>query len=225
MWERGFVDESKLQCYKIKVLDDSGEIVPQFSLEYMVQNCPDFLDEMSQLEYVCQQLGSTAVITTKYHAEYAGEGIEYSWGYSKSIYRRSPLKIKKGKENFDKLVSNCISRDVMQKTLIRRFSKRARQYMLSYQSLEKHDENENESNIVGQCISQQKIEKMKLLLKSHRAAIDFDKNFVVQSVTEANFNWDKELLLPVDIDKQRSKKKSSKRKRNESKNESGNISS
>ncbi len=146
------------------------------------------------------------MITTKYHAEYAGEGIEYSWGYSKSIYRRSPLKIKKVKENFDKLVSNCISRDVMQKTLIRRFSKRARQYMLSYQSLEKHDENENNSNIVGQCISQQKIEKMKLLLKSHRAAIDFNKNFMVQSVTEANFNWDKELLLPVDIDKQRSKK-------------------
>jgi len=86
MWERGFVDESKLQCYKIKVLDDSGEIVPQFSLEYMVQNCPDFLDEMSQLEHVYQQLGSTAVITTKFHAEYAGEGVEYSWGYSKSIY-------------------------------------------------------------------------------------------------------------------------------------------
>ena len=54
MWERGFVDESKLQCYKIKVLDDSGEIVPEFSLENMVKSCHDFLNEMSQLEYVCQ---------------------------------------------------------------------------------------------------------------------------------------------------------------------------
>ena len=103
MWERGFVDESKLQCHKIKVLDDSGEIVPEFSLENMVKSCHDFLNEMSQLEYVCWQLSSTAAITTKYHAEFAGEGIEYSWGFSKAIYRKSPLKIKKGKENFDNL--------------------------------------------------------------------------------------------------------------------------
>jgi hypothetical protein len=29
--EWGFVDESKLQCYKKTVLDDSGEIIPEFS--------------------------------------------------------------------------------------------------------------------------------------------------------------------------------------------------
>jgi len=37
-------------------------------------------NEKSQLEYVCESLGVEALITTKYHAEYAGEGIEYSWG-------------------------------------------------------------------------------------------------------------------------------------------------
>jgi hypothetical protein len=175
MWERGFVDESKLQCYKIKALNDSGEIVPEFFLENMVKSCHDFLNEMFPLEHVCRQLSSTAVITTKYHAEFAGEGIEYSWGFSKSIYRRSPLKIKKGKENFDKLVSKCISRGVMKKKLIRRFSKRAQEYMLSYQSLEKHDDEDINSMAAGQCISQQRIEEMKLLFKSHQAAIDFDK--------------------------------------------------
>ena len=48
-----------------------------------------------------------ASITTKYHAEYAGEGIEYSWGASKAVYRRYPLASKKRKENFDKHVSKC----------------------------------------------------------------------------------------------------------------------
>jgi hypothetical protein len=43
-------ENSKLQCYKMKVLDDSGEIEPEFSLENVVQSCYDFLNEMSQLE-------------------------------------------------------------------------------------------------------------------------------------------------------------------------------
>jgi hypothetical protein len=51
----------------------------------MVKSYHEFLNEMSQLEYVCQQLSSTAVITTKHHAEVAEEDIEYSWGFSKSI--------------------------------------------------------------------------------------------------------------------------------------------
>ena len=46
--------------------------------------CTDFTNEKTQLEYVCGCLGVKVVITTKYHAEYAGEGIEYSWGAAKS---------------------------------------------------------------------------------------------------------------------------------------------
>ena len=61
----------------------------------------------------------------KYHAEFAREGIEFLRGFSQAIYHRSPLNIKKGKANFHKLVSKCISRDIMKKTLIWRFSKRA----------------------------------------------------------------------------------------------------
>jgi hypothetical protein len=50
-----------------------------------------------------------ALITTKYHAEYAGEGIEYSWGAAKAMYRRYPLASKKGKEKFVDLVLKCTS--------------------------------------------------------------------------------------------------------------------
>jgi hypothetical protein len=75
-----------------------------------------------QLEFVSQSLGVEALITTKYHAEYAGKGIEYSWGASKAVYCRYPLASKKGKDNFNKLVAKCISRDLLMMERIWKFS-------------------------------------------------------------------------------------------------------
>ncbi len=75
------------------------------------------------------------MITTKYHAEFTGEGIGYSKGLAKAMYRKYPLVSKKGKRNFNALVSKCISRDVLTKDQVQRFCKRARSYMLTYKSL------------------------------------------------------------------------------------------
>ncbi len=118
------------------MLDEDGNMVPEFSLQPMMTNCPDILNEILQLEYVCQQLDTKTILTTMYHAEFASEGIEYSWGYSKSFYHMFPLKMKQGQDKFDKLVSKCISRETMRKDLVRRFSIRARLCMLSYQDME-----------------------------------------------------------------------------------------
>ena len=38
-------------------------------------------NELSRLDYVCQELGARSLITKKFHVEYSVEGIEYSWGY------------------------------------------------------------------------------------------------------------------------------------------------
>lgn len=35
-----------------------------------------------------------------------------------------------------------------------------------------------------------KIENMKKVLKSHRAALDFDKNFIISSITANDFNFE-----------------------------------
>lgn len=102
---------------------------------HILQKCTDFANETSQLEYVGKSLGVRVIITTKYHAEYAGEGIEYSWGYSKSVYRRHPLSAKQGKDSFNKLVDKCISRDLITVDMVRKFSKRARGYMRAYAML------------------------------------------------------------------------------------------
>ena len=122
-------------------------------------------------------LGAKALTTTKYHAEYAGEGIEYLWGAAKAIYRRYPLTSKRGKTNFDLLVAKCISREVLTTEMVQKFSHQARSYMLTYKILEvtKH-QSESGSE-----------------MKSHGAALDFDKDFIMKSITATDFNFNKEV--------------------------------
>ena len=91
---RGWINEQLLHKYKIVARDEDGSVIPEFSLLHLLENCTDFKNETSQLEYLCEALGVRAVITTKYHAEYAGEGVEYSWGLSELHYQRYPLESK-----------------------------------------------------------------------------------------------------------------------------------
>ena len=193
-----------MKQYRKRVLDENGDTVPEMSLCHMLEQCHDFLHEKTQLEYVCEQLGVKALITTKYHCEFAGEGIEYSWAFSKSLYHRSPLKLKRDKDNFDRLVATCTSREVMKKEIIRRVSKCARQSMLSYQALGLHSDQVNIDT--DQYFSQKKIEKMKAMLKCHRAAIDFDSNFVMSTVSSADFEWNTEFHQSAP-DKKRKRKR------------------
>jgi len=76
LWERGWIDESMVKEYKVHAEDDVGMIIPEYSLTLLMENCTDFKNEMSQLEFICHSLSCKALITTKCHAEFAGEGIE-----------------------------------------------------------------------------------------------------------------------------------------------------
>ena len=65
------------------------------------------------------------IFTTKYHAEFSGEGIEYSWGVAKSVYRALKIEDKKGLSNFKDNVEKCLSsEDVLTKEVVRRVSKK-----------------------------------------------------------------------------------------------------
>ena len=84
------------------------------------------------------------------------------------MYRKFPLSSKKGKQNFDALVSKCKSMMVLTKDVVRKFSQRARSYMLKYKSLELEDTNKNfeTKNETTNLITLVKIESMKNVLKS-----------------------------------------------------------
>ena len=60
-------------------------------------SCLDFAEEMTALQHVGHELGVSILTTPKFHAKMAGEGIEYSWEVSKSVYCRMPLDSRKGK--------------------------------------------------------------------------------------------------------------------------------
>jgi hypothetical protein len=67
------------------------------------------------------------IITPKIHAELAGEGIEYSWGVTKGVYRRKPLRAKKGKESFfQALVHECTSREILSTKTVRKLLRRTK---------------------------------------------------------------------------------------------------
>jgi len=76
----------------------------------------------------------TLMIKPTYHCELAGEGIEYGWGFFKKDYRRTPHAEKKGRDLF----RSCVKKSLKKVTVehIRRFSARARRYMLTYMLLD-----------------------------------------------------------------------------------------
>ena len=61
--------------------------------------------------------------------------------------------------------------------------------MLTYKSVELSDNNNNGDEIVNN-VTLTKIENMKKVLKSHCAALDFDKNFITNSITADDFNFE-----------------------------------
>ena len=87
----------------------------------------DFIEEETLLQYHGRLLGVSIDRTPKCHPEMAGEGIEYSWGMAKLLYRKLPLKEKKSKEKFNKSVRECLSRANITIHRQRLFSRRARQ--------------------------------------------------------------------------------------------------
>ncbi len=162
LWERGWINANKLSEYKLILHDSEGFVVKDYSLPILMGSCSDFVNKKSQLEYVCQSLGVEALITMNYHAEYAAEGIELSWGASKAVYRKYPLACKKGKANFDSLVAKCISRDLLTTERIRKYSQRARSYMLTYSSLQFIHEGKGQDQVMtNNTFTYTKIEKMK----------------------------------------------------------------
>ena len=107
----------------------------EWSLKCLMANCFDFAEELTALQYVGSQLGVSVIIAPKFHAELAGEGVEYSWGVVKGVYRQKPLQSKRNKESFRQLVNDVTSRDILTTKTVRKLSRRARAYICAYSSL------------------------------------------------------------------------------------------
>ncbi len=179
LWERGWIDEAQRDTYTMDVATDGDSEVLEgaedWSLKCLVASWLHFAKEMTALQHVGSQLGVSVIIIPKFHAELAGEGVEYRWGFAKGIYRRKPLNSKKSKEDaFKRLVSDVASREVLTVDTVRKLSRRARAYICAYYSMY---ESQNRGNDTIK-LTLPLIERLVKAFKTHRAAISFDAGFV-----------------------------------------------
>jgi hypothetical protein len=110
-----------------------------YSLQHLLTECKDFQEEEAAFQYLRSQMGVTVQLTPKFHAELAGEGVEYCWTQAKSHYRRVPVSGKRGRENVKQQLVNreCTCPvNVICKERVEKFSTRAQAYICTYHHLD-----------------------------------------------------------------------------------------
>jgi len=191
LWERGWIateDEEGNQINPRKYYtmdgpkDKYGETIKERSLKYLASQLYDFANERTSLQALGETLGATVDRTPKCHPEMAGEGIEYSWGCGKNRYRHLPINQRKTKEDFFNSVRSCMNSAAITRDMIRRFSRRARRYMVCYYKLAKGLVEGGEYDTLKQDGLILQVEKLLKECKTHRCAMDFDTKFIVESM-------------------------------------------
>ncbi len=162
------------------------------------------------LRVLCTQLGVTVLLMPQFHAELAGEGVEYSWAHSKAYYQCMPLSRKRGRDNFKQLVKDCtcpVNVRLLTKQRIEKFaSRRARAYICTYHHLNQEQKkraaeagaDQNSVSNTGsttpvagipppkQELLYSEIERLLMkAFKGHRCALDFDRGFVHSELRNA----------------------------------------
>ena len=146
LFERGYIDITKVKSARSgrysklgkKGDFEFGELTAEgkkYALKHIINECSDFLQEKTDLEHLLEEISTdintfSVLYTPKFHCELAGEGIEYSWGVSKKIYRKKTFQEKRSFESFVRLVKESLDRVTVE--MARKFSKKARRYMLGY---------------------------------------------------------------------------------------------
>ncbi|KAG7345273.1 hypothetical protein IV203_032804 [Nitzschia inconspicua] len=135
--ERGLIDHINHHLYSANPKKNpDGTLNAEKSLRSIVGQCTNFQNELTHLQVMADELKVQVMFTPKFHAEMAGEGIEYSWGFAKGSYRRKPLKKKRKRADFEDLVDECTNVETeLTKARIRKFSARARAYLCTYHYL------------------------------------------------------------------------------------------
>jgi hypothetical protein len=204
LWERGLIEKEFLDKYTLDGRKDSitGKVDLHYSLRHLLAECTDFKHEETALQYLGSQLGVMVLLTPKFHAELAGEGVEYSWAHAKAFYRRMPLSRKRGREKFKQLVKDCVCPvTVLTKERIEKFASRARAYICTYHHLEQQQQHEAAAAAATAAgvappatlavpkpkeeLLYSEIERLMKAFKGHRCALDFDRGFVHSVLKEA----------------------------------------
>lgn len=191
LYERGLLDPSKNYTkYGRKDADDN--LIPGTSLVQILAACPDFANERSFIEHLGDLLGVVVKSTPKYHAELAGEGIEYMWAVIKNWFKRLPIDERRTREKFRQKVAYALSREHCTLIRSRGSARRARCYIQAYLQLHEGEDIANTPAEAGSTGGQSKpfadIEELAQKLsrtgrkkyRKHRDVADTDTSYVEQ---------------------------------------------
>ena len=79
--------------------------------------------------------GHCIISSPKCHPELAGNGVEYGWGHSKRMYRKSNTGTEAMmRKQQRKRVLDSISHDVLPRDRLMKFARKAREYNIVYRS-------------------------------------------------------------------------------------------
>ena len=122
--------------------DADGRVDFSLSYVHLMKNCEDFKTEKMSLQDLASKIGVEVRSSPKYHAELAGEGIEYVWALTKNWFKRQPLSQRKTRGQFTALAEKALSTAMVTAKACRASSRRARSYILAYLYLEETGDEE-----------------------------------------------------------------------------------
>jgi len=188
LWERGWIDETKLSEYTLKgkanQMDGDQNILPEyrrFVLRHLMSQCADFKEEKSAMEVLLEDLSKKSLnnqkvellVSPKYHCELAGEGVEYAWAVMKKYYRRKALEEKNTKKKFEKVVREAVQS--VKQSSVELFAARCRRYMIAYLKLDEG----------GGELTYKLIERFVKVSKTHRNIGDQEKGFIQKAILDS----------------------------------------
>ena len=81
-----------------------NDTVPGSSLKKLIDDLPDFKEEIAFLQFQAERPGIKLRCSPEYHPEIAGEAVEFCLASSKNTYHRYKIKDKRTKVKFIRLV-------------------------------------------------------------------------------------------------------------------------
>ena len=124
---------------------------------------PIFLSAKSKLVTITEDKGHILILSAKYHAEAAGQGIEYCFGRTKWWFKKHN---RESTDALKELSAQAFTHDVVSVDHVRKFARKNRDYHRVYRA-----------GVVG--IEAEDAVKM---CKSHRCALDTDYTFITEDL-------------------------------------------
>ena len=142
-YERGLIngfEYSGMDLWRMNVIhsktsDGPDSDITVKGLADLLDDCSDFKNEKTMLEYIGEKCNIVMVMSPKCHPEIAGEAIEMIWGIAKVRFRRIPLSDRKTGDAFRQQVEKQLSREMIGLRQVRGSFRAHRGFILAYYHL------------------------------------------------------------------------------------------